>query len=229
MESAIDILSIISSIYIIFTYRKIGDLTKDDFTIDQDRQKIAKGKMSKNVEDKEAFEEDLMEIAAPIEDNKALTSLEIKKGYYPFGINEVFSIDVTRCFPAPSNYVYRRLNQDWVRILTLDFIQEPKQEEILAILMPFDSSTKFSLDKLAKEDVHNVDYWIISGQHSISAAKRLQAAKVAKVAPLNCVSSSNLDDQRLFSIAHQRSLVKSPKMRIYLLQCQCRRSPLLTN
>lgn len=157
--------------------------TKDDSTIDQDRQKIAKGKMSKNVEDKEAFEEDLMEIAAPIEDNKALTSLEIKKGYYPFGINEVFSIDVTRCFPAPSNYVYRRLNQDWVRILTLDFIQEPKQEEILAILMPFDSSTKFPLDKLAKEDVHNVDYWIISGQHSISAAKRLQAAKVAKVTP----------------------------------------------
>lgn len=109
-------MSIISSIYIIFTYRKIGDLTKDDFTIDQDRQKIAKGKMSKNVEDKEAFEEDLIEIAAPIEDNKALTSLEIKKGYYPFGINEVFSIDVTRCFPAPSNCVQKiesRLGQDF--------------------------------------------------------------------------------------------------------------------
>lgn len=90
---------------------------------------------------------------------------------------------MTRCFSAPSNYVFRRLNQDWVRILTLDFLQESKQEEILAILMPFDHSTKFSLDKLVKEDVHNVDYWIISRQHSISAAKRLQGAKVAKVTP----------------------------------------------
>ena len=57
------------------------------------------------------------------------------------------------------------------------------QEEILTIVMPFDPSTKIFLDKLAKEDVYNVNYWIISGQHSISAAKRLQGAKVAKVTP----------------------------------------------
>ena len=156
---------------------------KDVSTIEEDQQNLATRKMTKSAEDKVFLEEENMEIETAVEDNKAMTSLEVKMRYYPFGINEVFSIDVTRCFPAPSSRVYRRLNPDWVKILTLDFIQEPKQEEILAILMPFDPSTKSPLEKLAKEDIHNVHYWIISGQHSISAAKRLQGAKVAKVTP----------------------------------------------
>jgi len=159
---------------------------KDDSTVKLNRPKSAETKRTKNAsgsKDVEVLEEELLEIEDPKEDNKAMTSLENKKAYYPFGIDEVFSIDVMRCFPAPSNYVYRRLNPDWVKILTVDFIEKPQQEEILAILMPFDLSTNVPLDKIAREDVHNVHYWIISGQHSISAAKRVQGAKVAKVTP----------------------------------------------
>ena len=113
-----------------------------------------------------------------------MESLEIKKGYYPFGVDTTFSIDVMKCYPAPANYVYRKLNPDWVKILTYDFIEDTKQEEILAILMPINLASKTPLSALPKEDIHKVDYWIISGQHSISAAKRLQQTKSSKVTPL---------------------------------------------
>ena len=123
-------------------------------------------------------------IAAKDEESKAMESLEIKKGYYPFGVDTTFSIDVMKCYPAPANYVYRKLNPDWVKILTYDFIEDTKQEEILAILMPINLASKTPLSALPKEDIHKVDYWIISGQHSISAAKRLQQTKSSKVTPL---------------------------------------------
>ncbi|MCO5600629.1 hypothetical protein L7F22_054744 [Adiantum nelumboides] len=123
------------------------------------------------------FEHELMEADAPIEHikaqnknkgiedkdegNKAMEAQEIKKGYYPFGVNTTFSIDVMKCFPAPANYVYRKLNPDWVKILTCDFIEDTKQEEMLAILMPAHLDSKKPLPKLSKEEIHKVDYWII--------------------------------------------------------------------
>lgn len=165
----------------------------------KDSIKKQKMRMTSGDRGDELSEDELMEVDAAehteaqnenkgiedrIEGNKAMASLEIKKVYYPFGVNTSFSIDVMKCFPAPSNYVYRKLNPDWVKILTHDFVEDTKQEEILAILMPIDPNSKTPLSKLAKEDIHQVDYWIISGQHSISASKRLQQSKSTKVTPL---------------------------------------------
>ena len=115
------------------------------------------------------------------EDNKALVSLEAKKIYYPFGFDAVYSIDVLNCFPAPSYYVYRRLNPDWVKLLTLDMIQDTKFEEILGIVMPIDPVSKQPLQNFTKEEIPTATYWIISGQHSISAAKHLQTPGLPKV------------------------------------------------
>ena len=114
-------------------------------------------------------------------ENKALALLETKKSYYPFGYESNFSIDVLKCFPAPSHYVYRRLNPDWVKIITQDLIEDTKFEEILAIVMPCDENHEFPLQTLAREDISSTTYWTISGQHSISAAKRLQKSNLPEV------------------------------------------------
>lgn len=127
-----------------------------------------------------------VEIVGPslqMDENKALALLETKKAYYPFGSDSTFSIDVLSCFPAPANYVYRKLNKDWVKILTHDLIEDTKFEEILAIVMPFDPDSQLPLQVFTKEDIPHAKYWIISGQHSISAAKRLQKSTLPKVTP----------------------------------------------
>lgn len=158
------------------------------------------------------------------EGNRAMEALEVKQSYYPFGVSTSFNIDVMQCFPAPSNYVYRRLNKDWVKILTHDFIEDTKQEEILAILMPVDPDLKKPLTKLAKEDINKVKYWIVSGQHSISAAKRLQNAENKKVTPLlrrqfrfrkskiilNCPPKTTREISKDANISIAKSMQKEP-------------------
>ena len=57
----------------------------------------------------EDTQEELME-NRDAKETEAMTFLEIKKSYYPSELDDVFSIYVQRCFQAPSNYVYRRLN-----------------------------------------------------------------------------------------------------------------------
>ena len=97
----------------------------------KDLQKKPKEKVTKIVADThcqdliEDTQEDFMGNRAT-KDNEAMTSLEVKKGYYPFGLDNIFSINVQRCFPAPSNYVYRILNLNWVKIIIVAFNQEPK-------------------------------------------------------------------------------------------------------
>lgn len=108
------------------------------------------------------------------DDNKGFEKLESKKAYYPLGYDAIFKIDVSNCFPAPAHFVYRRLNTDWVKILTRDMIKDTKFQEVLGIVMPCDDLLKTPLQSFSKEQVTKAKYWIISGQHSISAAKRLQ-------------------------------------------------------
>ncbi|MCO5558299.1 hypothetical protein L7F22_011878 [Adiantum nelumboides] len=100
-------------------------------------------------------------------ENKALASIETKKTYYPFGFESYFSIDVMKCFPTPSHYVYRMLNKDWVKILTHDLIKDTKFQEILAIVMPIDEKLQHPLQTFTKDQISSATYWIISGQHSI--------------------------------------------------------------
>ena len=114
-------------------------------------------------------------------ESKALAMLEIKKAYYPFGCESIFSIDVMNSFPAPAHYVYRKLNSDWVKILTNDMIEDTRFEEILAIVMPVDDNLSTPLQKLSQDKISSVKYWIISGQHSISAAKHLQLSDLDAV------------------------------------------------
>ncbi|MCO5567907.1 hypothetical protein L7F22_021603 [Adiantum nelumboides] len=114
-------------------------------------------------------------------ENKALASMETKKTYYPFGFESNFSIDVMKCFPAPSHYVYRMLNKDWVKILTHDLIKDTKFQEILAIVMPIDEKLQRPLQTFTKDQISSATYWIISGQHSIVAAKHLQKSNLDKV------------------------------------------------
>ncbi|MCO5569843.1 hypothetical protein L7F22_023557 [Adiantum nelumboides] len=113
-------------------------------------------------------------------ENKVLASIETKKTYYPFGFESNFSIDVMKCFPAPSHYVYRMLNKDWVKILTHDLIKDTKFQEILAIVMPIDEKLQHPLQTFTKDQISSATYWIISGQHSIVAAKHLQKSNLDK-------------------------------------------------
>lgn len=115
------------------------------------------------------------------DENKALASIEKKKTYYPFGFESNFSIDVMKCLPAPSHYVYRRLNKDWVKILTHDLIKDTKFQDILAIVMPIDENLQRPLQTFTRDQISSATYWIISGQHSIVAAKRLQKSNLQKV------------------------------------------------
>ena len=66
-------------------------------------------------------------------------------------------------------------------MLTLDIIKDTKFEEILGIVMPCDEHRNNPLQTFSKENINSATYWIISGQHSISAAKRLQNANLAAV------------------------------------------------
>lgn len=86
-----------------------------------------------------------------------------------------------KCLPAPSHYVYRRLNKDWVKILTHDLIKDTKFQDILAIVMPIDENLQRPLQTFTRDQISSATYWIISGQHSIVAAKRLQKSNLQKV------------------------------------------------
>ncbi|MCO5594085.1 hypothetical protein L7F22_048106 [Adiantum nelumboides] len=114
-------------------------------------------------------------------ENKVLASIETKETYYPFGFESNFSIYVMKCFSAPSHYVYRMMNKDWVKILTHDLIKDTKFQEILAIVMPIDEKLQRPLQTFTKDQISSATYWIISGQHSIVAAKRLQNSNLDKV------------------------------------------------
>ena len=78
--------------------------------------------------------------------------------YYPFGSDVVFTIDVLNCFCAPSQYVYKRLNSDWVKMLTLDIIKDTKFEEILGIVMPCDEHRNNPLQKFSEESINSATY-----------------------------------------------------------------------
>ena len=47
--------------------------------------------------------------------------------------------------------------------------------------MPVDDNLTTPLQKLSQDNILSVKYWIISGQHSISAAKRLQQSDLDAV------------------------------------------------
>ena len=61
-----------------------------------------------------------------------------------------------------------------VRNLFKEFIKNPKNCSTKEDLMPFDPKTNMPLTSVDKANVHSYSYWVLSGQHSIEAAKYLQ-------------------------------------------------------
>ena len=98
--------------------------------------------------------------------------LDVSK-YYPFGMEGIY-ISVQNCFQAPPEYVYRPMVIEHVRNLFKEFIMNPKDCSTKADLMPFDPKTNMPLTSVDKANVHSYSYWVLSGQHSIEAAKYVQ-------------------------------------------------------
>jgi len=105
---------------------------------------------------------------------KGVESLARWKSYYPFGMNASFEIDVMNCTPAPSHMVYRGLVKEHVTKLLREFCSKPQHCIVLADLMPYDPKTNLPLENVQRNKIQSLHYWIISRQHSIEAAKKLQ-------------------------------------------------------
>ena len=105
---------------------------------------------------------------------KGVESLARWKSYYPFGMNASFEIDVMNCTIAPSHMVYRGLVKEHVTKLVREFCSKPQHCVVLADLIPYDPKTNLPLENVQRNKIQSLHYWIISGQHSIEAAKTLQ-------------------------------------------------------
>ncbi|MCO5594659.1 hypothetical protein L7F22_048692 [Adiantum nelumboides] len=95
--------------------------------------------------------------------------------FFPFGPTTQFSIPVVKCEEAPPLYTYRTLAWDYVETLTNLFVNNPMAPATAAYLMPFvkenGKARPMQCEEVDRHKLETYDYWIISGLHSIHAAK----------------------------------------------------------
>lgn len=95
--------------------------------------------------------------------------------YFPFGSTTQFPILVDNCVEAPPLYTYRTLSWEYVEKLTGLFLKNPMSPATVAYLMPFieenDKKRPMHSNEVEIHKLETYDYWIISGLHSIHAAK----------------------------------------------------------
>lgn len=123
-----------------------------------------------------ALMEDVMDKGSKKRKLISMETAEDFKKYYPFA-PKVFEIEVERCIRAPSTMVYRPFDEAHCKNLIRSFLKNIRDVDNLADLVPFDPKTGKEVivteeDQLRKE--HGLCFWIINGQHTITAAKALQ-------------------------------------------------------
>ncbi|MCO5590388.1 hypothetical protein L7F22_044358 [Adiantum nelumboides] len=95
--------------------------------------------------------------------------------FFPFGPTTQFSIPVVKYEEAPPLYTYRTLAWDYVETLTNLFVNNPMAPATAAYLMPFvkenGKARPMQCEEVDRHKLETYDYWIISGLHSIHAAK----------------------------------------------------------
>ncbi|MCO5553142.1 hypothetical protein L7F22_063123 [Adiantum nelumboides] len=95
--------------------------------------------------------------------------------FFPFGPTTQFSIPVVKCEEAPPLYTYRTLAWDYVETLTNLFVNNPMAPATAAYLMPFvmenSKARPMRCEEVDRDKLETYAYWIISGLHSIHAAK----------------------------------------------------------
>ncbi|MCO5586769.1 hypothetical protein L7F22_040711 [Adiantum nelumboides] len=95
--------------------------------------------------------------------------------FFPFGPTTQFAIPVVKCDEAPPLYTYRTLAWDYVETLTNLFVNNPMAPATAAYLMPFvkenGKARPMQCEEVDRHKLETYDYWIISGLHSIHAAK----------------------------------------------------------
>lgn len=101
--------------------------------------------------------------------------------HFPFGLYKEFEIPVEKCFQAPGYVICREFNPTKLEIVFNWFTSRANNPSSCAYLMPIswikdDKAIAMKKDEVKVEDVQKYSYWIIDGQHSISAAKALVQA-----------------------------------------------------
>ncbi|MCO5569559.1 hypothetical protein L7F22_023274 [Adiantum nelumboides] len=95
--------------------------------------------------------------------------------FFPFGPTTQFAIPVVKCEEAPPLYTYRTLAWDYVETLTNLFVNNPMAPATAAYLMPFvkenGKARPMQCEEVDRHKLETYDYWIISGLHSIHAAR----------------------------------------------------------
>ena len=93
--------------------------------------------------------------------------------YFKFGVQFTALIPVEQCEIAPMAYKCRPLSSAYVKYLVKQFAGHSRPNSNTADLMPYDPKTEEPLrsDEVQFEKLDQYHYWILSGQHSIMAAR----------------------------------------------------------
>ncbi len=93
--------------------------------------------------------------------------------YFKFGVQYTSLISVELCNLAPEAYKCRPLSDAYVKYLLKVFAGHSRPVSIAADLMPYDPLTNMPLktEEVHADKLDTYQYWIISGQHSIMAAR----------------------------------------------------------
>lgn len=143
---------------------------------------------------------------------------------YPFGMQCVFSVPVSLCDCAPAHMLYRPLNKHHLADLVQEFLHKTHSVDFIADIVPYETGSKRLLvtNEIKKENVLKMRYFIISGQHSISAARQLtelpscpdhylKAYKYRKCRILSAQEPENFVMlSKSMNDLHQKVMIKTP-------------------
>ena len=93
--------------------------------------------------------------------------------YFQFGVQYTQLIPIEQCNLAPEAYKCRPLSKAYVKYLLKLFASHSRPVSNAADLMPYDPITKMPLqtNEVQGDKLGTYHYWILSGQHSILAAR----------------------------------------------------------
>jgi hypothetical protein len=94
--------------------------------------------------------------------------------YFLFN-EKVFSIDINRCFIAPLNLQYQKVNEEEVEKLVLSLVTNFTTTLKEVILFPFDHETKLPYEPKSEDEVEmkTLHFYILDGKHTISCSKKI--------------------------------------------------------
>ena len=102
--------------------------------------------------------------------------------YFKFGVQSTHLISIDQCNIAPKSYKCRPLSYLYVIYLLDQFAKHSRPVSMAADLMPYDPITKTPLktNEVQEDKLATYHYWILSGQHSIMAARSFMRNRSTK-------------------------------------------------